>query len=260
MKHPTLYNDFGTILIKFVEFCLHSKTNGKDENGQTKSGNTSKIQHLIKLGITSEEDVQCLCIMQIIKNLDLILSQPLEKQYNYCYTICNNKVKDQFKAINPKGIKFIYLQEPVNSKSISSESEFTHGEMIRDYTYDGEHNYFEKDTLRKILAYELNQLNRNPTEVLVCLANLFLGIKPSDLAKDILNQGIENTFKEILFEIVQKNNLDINEFYSSKKFINFSDKYIKADTKDEKVFAEKIYNLSWRAKNNLKKQISNGYI
>lgn len=260
MGNQELYTKLWFVATEFANFCLHSKTNGVDEEGNVKTGNAGKIEVLIECGLTTREDVQSDCVMKIMSKLDLILAQPLEKQYNYCYKICNNVVNDQFRKLQPKGIEFISLQETIKGKRVSQENACAYEDMIGDYTYNGEKQYIEQEALcemitakRNEVVREIKQLAKKPAEVLVHMATAHLGIKPRELAERIATKGGEVTYAEILFDVAKKVDLEISELRSLVKNVSFSEKSIKADTRDAKIIAKQVSRLVWRAKDNLKK-------
>lgn len=271
MGNQELYTKLWFIATEFANFCLHSKTNGVDEEGNVKTGNAGKIEVLIERGITTREDVQSDCVIRIMTKLDRVFAQPLEKQYNYCYKICNNVVNDQFRKLHPEGIEVISLQETIKGKSVSPENACTYEDMIGDYSYNGESCYVEQETIdeltivlqkkqaaeqekeRNEVINEINRLAKKTEEVLVHMATTHLGIKPRELAERIATKGGEVTFAEILFDVAKKVNLEISELRSLVKNVSFSEKSIKADTKDAKVIAKQVSRLVWRAKDNLKK-------
>ena len=260
MGNRELYTKLWFVATEFANFCLHSKTNGVDEEGNIKTGNAGKIEVLIERGLTTREDVQSDCVMKIMSKLDLILAQPLEKQYNYVYKLCNNVVNDQCRKLQPKGIEFISLQETIKGKRVSKENACAYEDMIGDYSYNGEKQYIEQETLCKMITAkrnevvsEIKQLAKKPAEVLVHMATAHLEIKPRELAERIATKGGEVTYAEILFDVAKKVDLEINELRSLVKNVSFSEKSIKADTKDAKVIAKQVSRLVWRAKDNLKK-------
>ena len=271
MDCQELYSEFWFVASAFANFCLHSKTNGIDKDGNVKIGNAGKIEALVSCGFTTREDIQTDCVIRILDKLDLVLCQPLEAQYNYVYKMVNNVVNDQFRKLPPKEVSVVSFQETIKGKTVSPENECTYEDMIGDYSYNGESCYVEQETIdelttalqkkrsaereneRNEVVREIKQLVKKPAEVLVHMATAHLGIKPRELAERIATKGGEVTYAEILFDVAKKVDLEISELRSLVKNVSFSEKSIKADTRDAKIIAKQVSRLVWRAKDNLKK-------
>lgn len=272
LMDPAMHTEFWCAVERFVSFALGSKTSKKNKKGEIRRGNKYMIDELAERGVASKEDIHLDCVIKIMSKLDKVLMQhPVEKQHNYAYNICNHLVCDQFDLLPPEDVEIISLQETIKNKSVSPENTCTYEDMIGDYSYNGESCYAEQETIdelttilqnkraaereneRNEVVSEIKQLAKKPAEVLVHMATAHLGIKPRELAERIATKGGEVTYAEILFDVAKKVDLEISELRSLVKNVSFSEKSIKADTKDVKVIAKQVSRLVWRAKDNLKK-------
>ena len=270
MENQELYTNFWYAAEHFVSFALHSKTSKKNKEGEITSGNIAKIEKLVECGITTEKDIHSDCVIKIIDKLDLILNQqPINKQYNYCYTICNNLVNDQFKLLPPKGIKLISLQESIDASN--EDEDYTYADAIGDFTYNGETCYIEQESIcelsvmlkekrdaeqakeRANVVNEIKLLATKPAEVLVHMACSHLNLKPRELAAHIVDNGVEETYTEVLFEVSKKVGLELTELYSYVKGNKLSEESVKADTKNASVVASQISRLVYRANKKINK-------
>ena len=264
---PSLYADFWFAVKAFCHFALLSKTGGKKSNGEILLGNVGKIDALVNRGVTTRDDIETDCLIKIMDKLDLVLRQPIEKQKNYCYAICNNLVNDCFRKLPPDDMKLVSLNSTIEGGKIDKEDAYTYEEIVEDQTYNPERKYFEAETLKELQAQkvkelaetraavlrEIELLAKHPAEVMVRLACVHLGMKPRELAGLVLDKGCEHAFAQILFEIARKNNLELSEIRAKLASHSLTAESVKADTNSPNTVAGQISRLVYRADKRLHK-------
>lgn len=150
MTYQSLYTEFWFELKDFCHFALLSKTIGKNSKGEILLGNTEKIEMLECRGAITRDEIEIDCAIKIIEKLDLVLHQPIEKQKNYCYAICNNMVNDCFRKLPPDDFKIVSLNSMIEGTSIAPEDTYTYEDIITDDTYNPERVYFERETIKEL--------------------------------------------------------------------------------------------------------------
>lgn len=267
MTDQLLYTDFWFALKDFCHFALLSKTSGKNNEGEILPGNSGKIDALEIRGVTTREELETDCVIKIIEKLDLVLRQPIEKQKNYCYTICNNMVNDCFRRLPPNDFKIVPLNGTIEGTGIDVEDAYTYEDIIPDFTYEPDHVFSEKETIKELKAKrakeqakkretilrEIYLLSRHPAEVLARLACIHLNKKPRELAKQIVERGFELAYAEIIFEVAKKNHIEIAEIRSIIDSYKLTAESVKADTNSTETVAGQISRLVYRADKRLNK-------
>lgn len=273
MLNQKLYAFFWFAVQEFARYTLRSKTGGINENGGVIPGNIYKVEVLEKLGI-SKEDILSDCVMKIIDKIDLVFKQPLEKQKNYCYRICNNIVIDQFRQLRklyPTDFEVISLQDTVKGSKVSAEDACSYEELIGDDTYNAERMFVEQEAIselstilkdkkakelrakRQAILNEIALLSQKPAEVLVRMACTHLNMKPRELAKKLVEDGGEHTYANVLLEVSKKNHIKVEELRKAISGDILTADAVKADSNDEKIVSAQISRLVYRANKNLSK-------
>lgn len=271
MSDQLLYTDFWFALKDFCHFALLSKTSGKNTEGETLPGNSRKIDVLETRGTTTRDELETDCIIKVIEKLDLVLRQPIEKQKNYCYAICNNMVNDCFRKLPPNDLKIVSLNSTIEGASISAEDAYTYEDIIADDTYNPEHLHFENETIKELkmrlkakqamkqaekkdaILREVALLSKRPAEVLCRLGVTHLDIKPRDLAASIIREGCDITFAKIIFEVAKQNSIELSEIRSIIAGHKLTVESIKADTNSAEQIAGQVSRLVYRANKHLNK-------
>ncbi len=234
MEHPSLYKEAWLATEAFAHYALLSKT-GKTAQGETRSGNAKKIDVLELQGIAERADIELDCTLKIMDRLDRVLGQPLEKQRNYSYTICNNLVNDYFR-LTPKDITFV----PLNGTVSDDDHACTYGDVIPDDTYDPGRVLIERETIRELtetlrvkqskalaeeqakaaqaraeqkerILRELPMLSVRAPEAFARLGRAYLGLKTRELASMIVSSGYENSFDRVLYDTSAKYDIPLTE-------------------------------------------------
>ena len=234
MEHPSLYKEAWLATEAFAHYALLSKT-GKTAQGETRSGNARKIDALELQGIAERADIELDCTLKIMDRLDRVLSQPLEKQRNYSYTICNNLVNNYFR-LTPKEITFV----PLNGTVSDDDHACTYGDVIPDDTYDPGRVLAERETIRELtellrvkqsealaeeqakeeqaraeqkerILREIPMLSVRAPEAFARLGLEYLGLKTRELASMIVNSGYEHSFDQIMYDTSAKYDIPLTE-------------------------------------------------
>ena len=236
MEHPRLYKEVWLATERFAHFALLSKT-GKNAQGETLPGNAGKIDVLERRGVAERADIELDCTLKIMDRLDRVLSQPLEKQRNYSYTICNNSVNDFFR-ITPKEITFVPLNGMIPGSN--DDHSCTYGDVIPDYTYDPGHVLAERETIRELtemlrvkrarelaeekakeiqerseqkalILRELPKLSAHAPEAFARLGRKYLNLKTGELASMIITAGYEHSFDQVMYDTSAKYDIPLTD-------------------------------------------------
>lgn len=271
MADQLLYTDFWFALKDFCHFALLSKTGGKNNEGEILPGNSGKIDALEIRGATTRDELETDCVIKIIEKLDLVLRQPIEKQKNYCYTICNNMVNDCFRRLPPNDFKVVPFNGTIEGASIDAEDAYTYEDVIADFTYDPDHVFSEKETIKELkmelkakqvreqvekkeaILREVALLSKRPAEVMVRLACTHLSIKPRQLAGLIIDKGCELAYAEIIFEVAKRNGIELSEIRSIIAGHELTAESVKAETNSAEQVAGQISRLVYRADKRINK-------
>ena len=271
MADQLLYTDFWFALKDFCHFALLSKTSGKNAEGEILPGNSGKIDVLETRGATTRDELKTDCVIRIIEKLDLVLRQPIEKQKNYCYAICNNMVNDCFRKLPPDDFKIVSLNSTIEGTGVAAEGAYTYEDIIADDTYNPEHMHVERETVRELkkelkakqareqaekkeaILREIALLSKRPAEVMVRLACTHLSMKPRELAGLIIDRGCELAYAEIIFEVAKQNSIELSEIRSIIAGHELTAESIKADTNSAEQVAGQISRLVYRADKRLSK-------
>ncbi len=270
MEHPALYTQFWLALQDFVcRFVLLSKTGGRNDRGEILPGNCGKIDELEKRGAFTREEIETDCVIKVVEKLDKVLSQPVEKQKNYCYAICNNVVNDCFRKLPPDNLRIVSLNSTIEGAGVDAEDAYTYEDIIPDVTYNPERIHSEGETVRELtmelrakqarerdgkkaaILREADRLSKRPAEVMVRLACTHLGMKPRALASLIIRKGCENAFAEIIFRVARQNGMELSAIRSVIAESKLTEESVKADTKNAGQIAGQISRLVYRASKHL---------
>lgn len=287
MADQLLYSDFWFALKDFCHFALLSKTSGKNAEGEILPGNSGKIEVLEIRGATTRDEIETDCVIKIIEKLDLVLRQPIEKQKNYCYAICNNMVNDCFRKLPPDDIKIVSFNSTIEGTSVDAEDAYTYEDCTPDFTYAPDRVLSEKETVKELekllrakqakelaekkakqarelaekketILREISRLSTHPTEVFVRLGRKHLGIKTCNLAERIIDDGYENTFAQLIIDIATKYDIDLEEIRNIITVSKLTEESYKKDkglvrllSRDPKVVADQISKYANRAKGHL---------
>ena len=265
MANQLLYTEFWFALTEFCHFALLSKTSSKSAEGDILPGNSGKIDVLEILGATTRDEIETDCVIKIIEKLNLVLRQPIEKQKNYCYAICNNMVNDCFRKLPPNDYKIVSLNSTIEGTNVASEYAYTYEDIIADETYNPERLHVEHETIKELkkelkakqtrelaekkesILREVAVLSKRPAEVMVRMACTHLSMKPRDLAGLIIDKGYELAYAEIIFEVAKQNRIELSEIRDIIAGHELMAESIKADTNSAELVAGQISRLVYRA-------------
>jgi hypothetical protein len=269
MADQSLYTEFWFALTEFCHFALLSKTSGKNAEGEILPGNSGKIDALEIRGATTRDEIETDCVIKIIEKLDLVLRQPIEKQKNYCYAICNNMVNDCFRKLPPDGFKIVSFNSTIEGASVAAEDAYTYEDVIADYTYDPDRIISQKENINELtkelkvkqlrelaekkesILREVSLLSKRPAEVMVRLACTHLNLKPRSLARLIVDKGCDNAFAKIIFEVAKRNSIELSDIRNIVADHSLNAASFKADTNSADQVAGQISRLVYRANKRL---------
>lgn len=267
MADQLLYTEFWFALKDFCAFALRSKTSGKNSDGEIRLGNIGKIDVLETRGATTRDEIETDCVIKIIDNLDHVLRQPIEKQKNYCYTICNNMVIDCLRKLPT--FEVVPWDKPINSDT--NEDGAILSELIGDDTNNPERIHVERETIKELrkelkakqtrelvekkdsILREVVLLSKRPAEVMARLACTHLCMKPRELASLIIDKGCELAYAEIIFEVAKQNNIELLEIRNIIADHDLTAESVKANTNSAEQVAGQISRLVYRADKRLSK-------
>ena len=270
MADPALYDAFWFALKDFCHFALLSKTGGKNADGETLPGNSAKIDMLEALGAATRDAIETDCMIKVIDKLDLVLRQPLEKQKNYCYVICNNMVNDCLRKLPSDGMQIVSLNAARKGRSADSADTYTYEDILGENTYEPARLYLTRETLRTFqeerlaqlakeraekhdtMLRELTLLGKHPSEALCRLACTHVSMKPRELAGLILDKGCKPAYAWVLSKAAKQSNLTLPEIRSIVADHPLTAESVKADTQDPEQIACQISRLVYRAGKRLK--------
>lgn len=263
---PSLYSDFWMALQEFCRYALCSKTSTKKANGELSIGNAYKISELERRACVMRDEIETDCAIKIIEKIELVLRQPLGRQKNYCYTICNNTVNDYCRKYLSNEISFVSINStPENTNN--SDGEFTYESIIPDTRYNPELICIENEAqaeLNRLLAEkeknekesvlsEIACLSKRPAEVLVRLACYHLGMKPRNLASAIIEKGCGTVFAETIVEIAKKYNIRAEDIHTLISDQAPTDQSVKADSNNAEMVSCQISRLVYRADKHIRR-------
>lgn len=288
MADQQLYANFWLAAQDYAEFCLFSKNGKKTKDGKQLSGNNTKVDFLETHGITTRYDITLDCVMRMVEYADSILQKPtVAYMKNYAYAIVNSVVNTLCRNL-PPDITIVSLNSTIKSTSVATEDAYTYADIIADDKYNPERLLVECETIaelekelkaktdkelaerraqqarelakmKQVILHEISMLSTHAPEVFVHLSK-HLGIKTSDLATHIINDGYEKTFARILIDIAAKYDISLGEI----RDIITVNKLTKESYKNDKglirllsgnhcVVADQIGKYKNRAKNRLDK-------
>lgn len=288
MADQLLYTELWYALKDFCcNFALLSKTSGKNAEGKNLPGNAVKIDMLELRGEATREDIETECMLRIIDKLDYVLRQPLGKQRNYCYKICNNLVNDYFRS-TPKDVMFVPLNGTVTGTD--ADHAYTYVDVIPDYTYDPGHVLTKRETIQELtkmlrakrakelaeqkakqaqelaekrtnILREIQKLSTRSPEVFARLGRKYLGIKTSELATCIINDGYENAFAQIVIDAAQKYDIPLEDIRNTITVTKLTEESYKRDkglvkllSRNHGVVADQLSKYANRAKGRVDEQ------
>ena len=260
-----LYDEFWFAVKDFCHFALLSRTGGRNAENKILPGNSGKIRVLESRGAATREEIETECVIRIIRKLDRVLRQPVGKQKNYCYKICNNMVNDCFRKLPPEGFENVSLNSAAGGAGAGTEDAYTYGEILADDTYNPERLLIERETVRELrkdlrarrekesagkreaILRETASLSGRPAEVLARLACTHLNMKPGRLAGMIIDKGCKNAYAEVISEVARKNDIELSKFRNIAEERNLTAESVKAETNSREKVAAQISRLIYRA-------------
>lgn len=209
--------------------------------------NVNKLSQLKGLGVDLE-DIHMDCIERIITKLDNVLSNTLEHQIPYMYTICNNIIIDSYrKAIKEAGF-IVSLDEALNSHEANDDSKKS--KSLNDYLMDPKASP-ETKFMAKAAILEIFQKHCNNADNLLCvLSTKIFEDKPGELAALLIQEGsVDKALAAYEEELSERFGIDKSEYpaVASAKSTGLS-KILRKDAPDSREVSSKISNILNRTK------------
>lgn len=271
MADLVLYTHFWLALLEFCHFALLSKTGGKNQEGRILPGNAGKIDLLESRGILDRDEMETDCAIKVVEKLDLVLRQPIEKQKNYCYAICNNLVNDRFRKFPLNAFQAVSLNSALEGEENPLGDARTYEAILGDDQFNPERLHCEEETVlelrerlrekrakeqaeqRQRLLLEVEQLAQRPAEVFARLGMVYLGRKPRELARRIVQQGCKRTYEEVLLQTARENRVALADLYRLMGEGEMTAQSVKAHTDCAESVATQISRLAYRADKRLRR-------
>ncbi len=209
--------------------------------------NINKLSELKDLGVDLE-DIHMDCIERIITKLDNVLSNNLEHQIPYMYTICNNIIIDSYrKAIKEAGF-IVSLDEALNSHEANDDSKKS--KSLNDYLMDPKASP-ETKFMAKAAILEIFQKHCNNADNLLCvLSTKIFEDKPSELAALLIQEGsVDKALTAYKEELSERFGINESEYpaVAPAKSTGLS-KILGKDAPDSREVSSKISNILNRTK------------
>ncbi|MFR4022242.1 MAG: hypothetical protein ACLTZI_04065 [[Eubacterium] siraeum] len=163
------------------------------------------------------------------------------------------------------------LQDTVKGSCVSTEDACTYEDLIGDDTYNAERMFIEQETISELTAIlkereaieatakreailkEIALLSKKPAEVLVRMACTHLNMKPRELAKRLVEDGVDYTYANVLLEVSKENGIKVDHLRDAIAGNKLTAESVKAETMDEEIVSAQISRLVYRANKNLNK-------
>lgn len=265
-NYTDLYTEFWLATRDWVNnVALTSKTS----NNGREPGNLYKIEGIVEAGIADKKDVQSESLAHLISKFDLIVAQPHEARKPYCIKLVNNVVNtfgrqvekiqgtsnnktenEVFddsgrKAKKTHGVTIISLQEKAKGKKVSAEDACTYENLIGDNNTPESRCILQEEIRegKKELVAKLAFLSKDSRRTVAFLSGHYK-INPRDVAKLLLEKGIEATFDGMRKYTAETCEIPVSEL---KKVVNTErlkkDDPFKLSSNDEKIIANAISHL-----------------
>lgn len=205
----------------------------------------SKLVH--NYGIDTD-DIRFDCLERCVTKLNLVLSNNLEFQIPYLYTICNNMIITCYRKVTKHWAITVSLNETIDNHSDKDNSKKP--KCLEDFTMDTKANT-ESNFIAKTQVIEILYKYANNFDSLLCaVAIKIIGNKPAELAQLIINTGsVEKALVQYLQDIQEMFGITYDELPNLPhvKSTGLS-KLISKGTASSKVVSAKISSILNRSK------------
>ncbi len=263
MADKKLYTNFRLTAEKFISnYALVTKT-GRMSEGEIAPGNSYKLNFLSENSVFSKEDMVSECLIKILSKLDLILKQPLEKQKNYCHTICNNMVNDRLRNMGSlsdisldgfvPGTENKRQYSEVIGHSATAEVICINKEAKEKARLQRQRkiDLYKKYTREKILS-ESEILN--PDRLFARMGCKYINLKPRQFTEILLSNGFERTKSALLMALTFKYSMSDEDYLYFNSILNC--RKLKLETADNKIISAQLSRLCDRGNKTLDKHLS----
>lgn len=216
--------------------------------GERTPGNWAKASYLVGAYGASWEELRDMLMLHVFEKLPKILANPLEQQANYTYKVVTNRLNDLCKQAPPADMVFLSLDE---ERSHGLEQGLRLEDCIADPFFFEDalvaRDAAEEARLAKLtlIRHEIAVLARKPGQVLVRLAEAYLGWKPRVIVTLILREGAEAACKQVTEQLAACYGLSAVEVFGPLPVP--LDKSLCFDLDDPDKVRAKVYNLAHQA-------------
>lgn len=146
------------------------------------------------------EDIRFDCLERCVSKLNLVLTNDLDHQIPYLYTICNNMIITCYRKAVKHRSTTISLNETIDNHSDRDDSKKS--KSLEDFTVDTKINT-ESNFIAKTQVLEIiNKYANNADSLLCAIATKVVADKPAELAHVIINVGsVEKTLDHYIKDI-----------------------------------------------------------
>ena len=148
--------------------------------------NINKLNELKKLGVDIE-DIHMDCIERIISKLDLVLSNNIEHQIPYMYTICNHIIVDRYRKAIRYYSNIVSLDEALTSHEANKDSK--NSSSLYNYLMDPKASPETKYMTKEEIIEIFQKYSNNVDNLLCILAIKVFNDKPRELATQLIHKG-----------------------------------------------------------------------
>ena len=207
--------------------------------------NINRLSELKKLGVDIE-DVHMDCIERIITKLDNVLSNNLEHQIPYMYTMCNNIIIDSYRKAIREAVFIVSLDATLNSSEANDDNK---SKSLNDYLMVPKASP-ETKFMAKAAILEIFQKHCNNADNLLCVLSKIFEDKPSELAALLIQKGsVDKALATYEEELSERFGINESEYpaVTPAKSTGLS-KILKKDAPDSREVSIKISNILNRTK------------
>lgn len=235
--HSELHEEFFLNLDSFITgTCFRSKKNINQLNELTR-----------KYGVETD-DIRFDCLERCVSKLNLVLSNDLEHQIPYLYTICNNMIITCYRKIVRYWLNTVSLNETIENHSDKNDSK--KAKSLEDFIIDPKSDPESKFIAKTLVLEILHKYSNNADSLLCSIGTKVVGAKPAELAQVIMDAGsVEKALTYYIQSIQEMFGIADDELPTLPhvKSTGLS-KLISKETTSSKVISSKISNILNRTK------------
>lgn len=257
-EFAALYTGLWLAAKSFINYCALCSKSRVNSKGKRIEGNAAKVRILVSCGFDIE-DIRGNVLCRVFDKMDHILAQPHEKQLAYTYKIINNYINDELRKIAPYDVIVPVVPFDGEIKGKNGEDTYKLYDVIAapDTVEDV---FMAKETVREFIAARKNAvlneiacLAKRPAEVFVHLCSKQLGMKTAAIRQMLIEHDLDECFAIALIGTAENNGIPVTELRAQLANAALDREMFKLDTCDEKKVLNKLYKLTHKANEHLKR-------